>query len=196
MATWSAVARSGESVECPPTGQTIQFLETGAETGGEYATVAITVAADATRTNSVTHVHPHQTETISVQSGRMGIEYDGRERTLGPGESVTFDPGRAHAFWNAGEEPLEIETELRPAMDAELFIRFTYGLSKVGKVTESGIPMNPLRLGLLLDEFEGHVYIAGIPIALQKLGGTVLAPLARAAGYGIDLDEGYEQSAD
>jgi mannose-6-phosphate isomerase-like protein (cupin superfamily) len=194
MSTWSAVSRSGETVECPPTGQTIRFLETGTETDGAYARVAITIAAEATRTNSVTHVHPHQTETITVRSGRMGIERNGTERLLDPDESVTFEPGDSHAFWNAGDEALRIETEIRPAMDAELFIRFTYGLSQVGRVTKSGIPLNPLRLGLLLDEFEGHIYLAGLPIALQKLGAVVLAPLARAAGYGIDLDEGYQRA--
>jgi mannose-6-phosphate isomerase-like protein (cupin superfamily) len=193
MSTWSAVACSGETVECPPTGQTIRFLDTGDETDGAYARVEITIAAEATRTNSVTHVHPHQTETITVRSGRMGIERNGTERLLDPAEAVTFEPGDSHAFWNAGDEELRIETELRPAMDAELFIRFTYGLSQVGRVTKSGLPLNPLRLGLLLDEFEGHTYLAGIPIPLQKLGATVLAPLARVAGYGIALDEGYER---
>jgi len=194
MSTWSAVARSGERVECPPTGQTIRFLQTGDDTDGAAATVAITIAADAGRPNSVTHVHPNQTETITVQSGRMGIEHDGTERTLAPEESVTFEPGDSHAFWNAGDDALHIETEFHPAMDAELFIRFTYGLSQIGRVTKSGLPLNPLRLGLLLDEFEGHTYLAGLPIALQKLGAAVLAPLARAAGYAIDLDEGYERA--
>ena len=194
MASWSAVARSGETVACPPTGQTIRFLETGEETDGEYARVAITIAADATRRNSLTHVHPHQTETIAVQSGVLGIEKNGTRMTLYPGEDVTFEPGDAHAFWNAGETELDIETELRPAMQAELFIRFTYGLSQVGKVSRSGIPLNPLRLGLLLDEFEGHVYLAGLPIPLQQFGATVLAPLARAAGYSLDLDDGYERA--
>ncbi|MDS0260745.1 cupin domain-containing protein [Haloarcula sp. S1CR25-12] len=194
MASWSAVARSGETIACPPTGQTIRFLQTGAETDGEYARVAITIAADATRRNSVTHVHPHQTETIAVQSGVLGVAKNGNRGTLYPGESVTFEPGDAHAFWNAGDGELAVETELRPAMQAELFIRFTYGLSQVGRVSPSGIPLNPLRLGLLMDEFEGHVYLAGLPIPIQKFGARVLGPLARAAGYSLDLDEGYERA--
>jgi len=194
MTSWSSVARSGETIACPPTGQTIRFLETGDETDGEYARVAITIAADATRRNSLTHVHPHQTETIAVQSGLLGVEKNGNRTTLYPGEDVTFEPGDAHAFWNAGDGELDIETELRPAMQAELFIRFTYGLSQVGTVSRSGIPLNPLRLGLLMDEFEGHVYLAGLPIPLQKAGARVLGPLARAAGYSLDLDDGYERA--
>jgi len=193
MSSWSAVARSGERIACPPTGQTIRFLETGEETDGEYARVAITIEADATKRNAVTHVHPHQTETIAVQSGVLGVEQNGNRGTLYPGEDVTFEPGDAHAFWNAGDEELAIETELRPAMQAELFIRFTYGLSQVGRVSPSGIPLNPLRLGLLMDEFEGHVYIAGLPIPIQQFGARVLGPLARTVGYSLDLDDGYER---
>lgn len=190
MTTWSEVARSGGSIECPPAGQTVRFVETGAETDGERTRVEIELDADASRANSVTHVHPHQRETITVQSGRLGVEVNGVPDELGPGESVTFERGDAHAFWNAGDEPLHIQTDLEPAMDSELFIRFAYGLTQVGWATKSGIPLNPLRLGLLMDEFEGHVYIAGLPIPLQKLGAKVLAPVARAAGYHIDVDDG------
>ena len=191
MPSWSAVARSGDSVECRPAGQTIRFLETGAETDGEYVRVEITLEPRSTRSHAVKHVHPEQTETIAVRSGRMAVDKNGSHRTLTPGEDVTFEPGDAHAFWNAGEEELVIEVTLSPAMQTDLFMRFAFGLSQVGKTTRSGIPLNPLRLGLLMDAFEGHLYLAGLPIALQKVGATVLAPLARAAGYELDLDEGY-----
>lgn len=193
MSTWSDVARSGETVECRPAGQTIRFLETADETDGEYVRVEITLTADSTRENAVKHVHPHQEETLTVRSGRMGIDHDGSLETLGPDEHVTFPPGDEHAFWNAGTERLRIEVELRPAMQTGLFMRFAFGLSKVGWTTRSGIPLNPLRLGLLMDEFDGHLYLAGVPISIQKLGARTLGPLARLSGYSIDLDDGYER---
>lgn len=190
MVSWSEAARSGETIECPPAGQTVQFLQTGADTDGELTRVAIELAVESTRENAVKHIHPHQEETITVQSGRMGVDVDGARDVLGPDESVTFEPGDAHAFWNAGEGPLRIQTELRPAMDSELFMRFAFGMSQVGWTTRSGVPLNPLRLGLLMDEFEGHLYIAHLPVPLQKLGAKVLAPIARVVGYSIDIDEG------
>lgn len=193
MPSWSAVARSGDSVECRPAGQTIRFLETGEETDGEYVRVEITLESRSTRSHAVKHVHPKQTETIAVQSGAMAVEKNGTRMTLYPSEDVTFEPGDAHAFWNAGDEELTIEVTLSPAMQTDLFMGFAFGLSQVGKTTRSGIPLNPLRLGLLMDAFEGHLYLAGLPIPIQRFGATVLAPLARAAGYSLDLDDGYER---
>ena len=193
MSAWSDVARSGETVECRPAGQTIRFLETADETGGDYVRVEITLVIDSTRENAVKHVHPQQEETLTVQTGTMGIDHNGRRDTLGPDESVTFIAGDAHTFWNAGTEELRIEVELRPAMQTDLFMRFAFGLSKVGWTTRSGIPLNPLRLGLLMNEFDGHLYLAGIPLPIQKLGAQTLGPLARLCGYSLDLDDGYQQ---
>lgn len=193
MSSWSAVARSGETVECPPAGQEIRFVETSDETSGEYVRVEITLAVESTRDHAVKHVHPQQTETLTVRTGTMGIEKNGDRETLTPGEDVTFEPGDAHVFWNASDEKLRIGVELRPAMQTDLFMRFAFGLSQVGMTTRSGIPLNPLRLGLLMDEFEGHLYIAHVPIPLQRLGARILAPLARYCGYSLDLDSGYER---
>lgn len=194
MPSWSSVAQSGESITCPPAGQEITFLETADQTNGEYVRVAISLTEGSTRAHAVKHVHPHQEETITVRSGRMSIDKNGERYILEPGESVTFEPGDAHAFWNGGMEELRIEVELRPALQTELFMRFAFGLSQVGKTTRSGIPLNPLRLGLLMDEFDGHLYLAGIPISLQQIGARILGPLARLAGYSLDLDKGYERS--
>lgn len=194
MSSWSTVAQSGETVRCPPAGQEIEFLQTAQETDGEYVRVEISLTEGSTREHAVKHVHPHQEETITVQSGRMGIDRNGERDILDSGEHVTFEPGDAHAFWNTGGEELRIEVELRPAMQTELFMRFAFGLSQVGTTTRSGIPLNPLRLGLLMDEFEGHLYIAHVPIPLQRLGAQILGPIARAWGYSLDLDEGYERS--
>ena len=196
MSAWSDVARSGETVECRPAGQTIRFLETADETSGDYVRVEITLAIDSTRENAVKHVHPQQEETLTVQTGTMGTDHNETRDTFGPDESVTFGAGDAHAFWNAGTEELHIEVELRPAMQTDLFMRFAFGLSKIGWTTRSGIPLNPLRLGLLMDEFDGHLYLAGIPVPIQKLGARTLGPLARLCGYSLDLDDGYQRQGE
>lgn len=196
MSSWPEAARRGETIECPPAGQTVRFLETGSDTDGELTRVEIELAVDSTRENAVKHVHPQQRETITVRSGRMGVDVNGDRDVLTSGESVSFEPGDAHAFWNVGDEQLRIETELRPAMDSELFMRFAFGLSQVGWTTRSGIPLNPLRLGLLMDDFEGHLYIAHVPVPLQKLGAKVLAPIARAAGYTIDVDDSIHTTSE
>jgi quercetin dioxygenase-like cupin family protein len=195
MSSWSDVAQAGEVIECPPARQTIEFLETGDDTDGEYLRVEITLAEDATRERAIEHVHPHQEETLIVLDGRLGIEWNGERQVLSAGETVTFEKGDAHAFWNAGDTELLIQFEIRPALQTELFMRFAFGLTQIGETTKSGIPLHPLRLGLLLDEFDGHLYLAGIPVWLQKIGGSVLGPLARLRGYTLDLDDGFERPA-
>lgn len=112
MSSWSTVAQSGETVSCPPAGQTIRFLETATETDGEYVRVEITLEVGSTRDHAVKHVHPHQTETITVRSGEMGIDKNGNKNVLHASEAVTFHPGDAHAFWNSGDEELSIEVAL------------------------------------------------------------------------------------
>jgi len=194
MSSWAAVAQAGETIACPPAGQEITFLETAEGTDGEYIRVASTLAGESGRAHALRHVHPQQTETVTVQSGTLGVEKNGDRRTLTDDEQVTFEPEDTHAYWNAGDGKLRIEIELRPAMQTEQFMRFGLGLSQVGRTTRSGIPLNPLRLGLLMDEFEGHLYVAGIPVALQRLGAKILGPMARAWGYSLDIDEGYERS--
>lgn len=196
MSSWSDAAHAGKTVNCPPAGQRITFLETADDTDGEYVRVEITLEVRSTRDHAVKHVHPHQTETITVRSGRMCVDRNGETWDLQTGESVTFEPGDAHAFWNSGDEELVIEVALRPAMQTDLFMRFAFGLSQVGRTTRSGIPLNPLRLGLLMDEFDGHLYLAGIPVPIQKLGARILGPLARFSGYSLDLDEGYERTVE
>lgn len=194
MTSWAAVAEAGETITCPPAGQEITFLETAEETDGEYIRVRSTLDGGSGRAHAVNHVHPQQTETITVQSGELGVERNGDRLGLTDGDHVTFEPGDAHAYWNAGDGELRIEIKLSPAMQTAQFMRVGFALSQVGKTTRAGIPLNPLRLGLVLDEFDGHLYVTGIPLSLQRLGARILGPIARAVGYSLDLDEGYEQS--
>ena len=50
------------------------------------------------------HVHHLQSETITVQSGRIGYVVAGEpERFAGPGDTAHFAAGVPHRFWNAGD---------------------------------------------------------------------------------------------
>src|SRR3954471_22106964 len=66
------------------------------------------------------HVHKLQTEVIRVDRGRIGVEIAGADPVFaGPGETLTFDPGVVHRFWNAGDEDLELTGEVFPADNLE-----------------------------------------------------------------------------
>ena len=69
------------------------------------------------------HVHWPQTETLRVESGRIGYTIAGEaDRFAGPGEIVSFGPGVEHRFWNAGDEPLRCVGEIHPALNVEYFL--------------------------------------------------------------------------
>ena len=49
------------------------------------------------------HFHPHLIERFSVVRGRLSARIGGQSLSLGPGQSVTIEPGVAHDWWNASD---------------------------------------------------------------------------------------------
>ncbi|WP_207450815.1 helix-turn-helix domain-containing protein [Roseomonas marmotae] len=52
----------------------------------------------------------------TVLAGRLGIEIDGREYALDPGDSFAFSASAALRFWCIGDEPTELIWVVAPAM--------------------------------------------------------------------------------
>lgn len=77
------------------------------------------------------HVHHLQEESLTVVEGRLAWQRPGEEvRYAGPGETVTFAPGEAHKFWNAGETELRCTGYACPPHNAEWFLRALYESQK------------------------------------------------------------------
>jgi quercetin dioxygenase-like cupin family protein len=73
------------------------------------------------------HVHHLQEESLTVEHGTMGYQREGQaEQTAGPGETVTFPPGDAHRFWNAGDEELVCSGTIRPPDNVEYYLTEIY----------------------------------------------------------------------
>ena len=69
------------------------------------------------------HVHNHQEEALTIRQGRLGyLRSGGQPRFAGPGETIVFEPGEAHKFWNAGGEDLLGTGYIRPADNVEYFL--------------------------------------------------------------------------
>jgi hypothetical protein len=69
-------------------------------------------------------------------------------------------------------------------------MRVTYGLARDGApVTGSGMPLNLLRLAILLEEYDDMLFLAVLPLWLQLAGLRALAPVGRAIGYGNSYPE-------
>jgi quercetin dioxygenase-like cupin family protein len=172
--------RKGQTIENPITGERLRFLETSAETNGEYVLVETTVQPNGFV--AAAHVHPYQTETFEIESGTLAFKLDGEEIVAGPGESVTVPAGSAHRFWNAGDTEAVFVCQVRPALGFERLIETMFGLAADGKTNKKGMP-NPLRLAVIANAHFDDVRLPFPPQWLQKAGLALGAPLGRLMGY-------------
>jgi len=177
------------TVEAPRSGKRVRYLETADSTDGEVARFEMWLRPPPDSHGPMRHVHPKQDEYLEVRDGTLGVWHEGTTRRLGPGDSVTIPAGTRHRFWNAGDDELHVVGEVRPALDTERFMYVTYGLAGDHAATGSGMILNPLRLAPVLDEYDDLLYLAYVPILLQRLAIRLLAPVGRALGYTADYPE-------
>lgn len=174
------MARSGDVLQHPVTGERVVWRKVAQDTNGQllqgdlFAQPGGFVAAE--------HIHPKQEERFEVVSGRLTVRIDGRESALGPGDVTIVRPGQPHVWWNAGEDEVHVLGELRPALRTEMFFETFFGLATDGKTNRKGLP-NPLRLAVLMREFEDEVRLARPPFAIQKVLFGSLGMVGRVLGY-------------
>jgi hypothetical protein len=72
--------------------------------------------------------------------------------------------------------------EFRPALRTEVFFETFFGLASDGKTNRKGLP-NPLRLAVLMREFEDELHLARPSVKLQRALFGPLAALGRVLGY-------------
>jgi mannose-6-phosphate isomerase-like protein (cupin superfamily) len=173
--------RTGDTIQNPITGERITFLATSADTDGEACVVEVVVEPHGSV--AAAHVHPYQSERFAVASGSLALKAGRRRLTLGAGEVATVEPGTAHKFWNAGEEPVRFVCEIRPALQFESLLETMFALAADGKTNRKGFP-NPLRLAVIAKAHFDTVRLPLPPAWMQAAGLALGAPLGRLLGYG------------
>jgi quercetin dioxygenase-like cupin family protein len=174
------MARQGDAIENPVTGERITFLETSRDAGGELLRLEWSLEPDGFLPGA--HTHPHQQEHFEVLSGTLGVRVGRRKYRLGASEAMVVPPGVVHSWWNEGDEMLHCMVEFRPALDMESVFETSFGLARDGKVSKKGVP-SPLQIIALLDEYEDELGIPWVPERVQHAIVSRLAPLARRRGY-------------
>ncbi len=122
------------------------------------------------------HVHHRQREVLTVEEGRIGYQrLDGVSHFAGPGETVAFEAGDAHRFWNAGDTPLRCTGIIEPIENIEYFLGEIFAAQQ-----RAGAP----RVGLfdaafLLTRYRSEFTILEIPGPVQRL----LFPIIVALGH-------------
>jgi quercetin dioxygenase-like cupin family protein len=174
------MARRGQEIEHPVTGERAVFLDTAADTNGELVRMEFFVRPGGFV--AAEHVHPKQEERFEVREGTVRFRIGGEEREIRAGENAVVPPGTPHVWWNAGDDELRMIVEVRPALRFEPFLETWFALGKAGKTNAKGMP-NPLQLFVVMSEYRDEIRGARPPFALQRIAFALVVPIGRALGY-------------
>jgi quercetin dioxygenase-like cupin family protein len=187
------MAKVGEEILNPRTGQRMIFLQTGKETNGELLSNESynPPAGDA----EPEHTHPFQESGAEVISGSLRFRVGSEERSLKAGESITIPANTPHFFWNDGDEEAHFIGWFRPALKIERFFEAFFGLAQDGKLNEKGLP-SMLQLAVMVPHFGDEIRLTSPPWAVQKATFGALAPIGRLLGYRPEYPYPYGGSVD
>lgn len=173
--------RAGDWIENRVTGERFTWLETAAETGGASTRFRLDVKPGGFVSGE--HVHPRSAESFTVRSGELTLRLSGAQSVLGPGMSSTAPAGVRHVWWNAADEPLSVEVEVRPAARTEEFLTTWAGLGQWGKMNEKGMP-NLIWASVVTKEFSDS-FSPAVPAFVLKAVIPLLAAIGRMLGYRV-----------
>lgn len=177
------MAKSGEVLENPTTGQRIIFRRTSGETAGELLEVE-SIYTSPSPSRPPTHYHPAQEEIFRVLAGELHVVINGRQRVLKKGETLVIAEGARHQMW-AEEAGVRANWQTRPALKSEAFFETMFGLAAQGKTNEKGAP-NLLQAAVIARAYSDEFRLARPPWPVQRLLFALLAPVGRLLGYQAD----------
>lgn len=126
------------------------------------------------------HVHHRQEEALTVRSGTLSYQTEGASpQTAGPGATVTFAPGVAHKFWNAGTDELSCVGYVRPPENFEYFLTQIYDSSRKHGGKRPGLYDAAFLLSRYRDEFD----MLELPPPVRRLVMPVVARLGSVLGW-------------
>jgi len=177
------------SIENPKNKDTVTFLATGRQTGGERTVLEVVLAPGG---RNALHYHTTFAEHFIALDQPLQLATRDGDITLAPGESFTAQPMVLHAFFNDRDHPVRFRVELRPANESfELFLQVAYGLINDTFTLPGGFPINPLYLGVL--SRLGDTRYRGILGAMMPIA-SLMARIAKAVGTERRLVEKYGQT--
>src|SRR4051794_40500144 len=175
------MARVGQTIEQPLSGERLTFLETAETTGGEFLKISMEMAPGGIL--GAAHVHPRAQEEFEIVTGRIQIKTSGKTRVADAGESISVPRGADHIWGNPFDEPATVAITLRPALKMETFFETAFGLASDGKLNPKTQMPSFLQLILIAHEYRDDTTLPGVAGVATRGLGAVLAPLARARGY-------------
>jgi mannose-6-phosphate isomerase-like protein (cupin superfamily) len=172
------VARAGDVLENPATGERLVFLRTAADGDVLEYELEFVPRGFAARD----HLHPLQEERHEVLEGSLGIIVNGHELRLAPGDVGTVAVGAPHRIFATQDAPLKARFTSTPALESEVLLETLFGLARDGKVGKRGDP-SVLQLAVIFDEFSELGRPTKPSPAVQRALFAPLAALGRVRGY-------------
>lgn len=153
-------------------GETIIFHELIQEPDGEKLVGENFVMPQC---GSPMHVHLLQEEGFTVAKGKMGYQILGQpERFAEEGETVIFDKGTPHRFWNAGDDVLNCKAWVKPVYSYSYFLQAVFNAqNKSGKAQPA-----LFDAAYLITRYKSEYDMLEIPVPVKKL----VFPIVYAVG--------------
>jgi quercetin dioxygenase-like cupin family protein len=175
------MAKVGEEMVNPVSGERFVWRHTAASTGGAYCEFDLHLSEGAVV--AAPHVHPAQQERFEVKSGLIRLRSEDREELLSAGDVRTIEPGTTHAWGNAASGETLVTVRLTPALRSEALFTSFCRVASEGHANAKAMPRNPLRLAVLAHEYRDVARLpgaAGTAPALAIFGAA--ARVGRAFG--------------
>ncbi len=182
----SAAGEAQRRIYNPVQKDSVTFLKTSDETGGEYTRIEVEAAPGG---GTVPHYHVTYEEQFEVVEGALEVTVGGTTRTLLPGERALAPLNTRHHWRNLTGGPTRFLVELRPASAGfEKALKAGYGLARDGRTNAKGIPKNLYHLAVLLEWSEQR--LPGAFTVAEPLF-RLLARRARRKGVDRELEARY-----
>jgi quercetin dioxygenase-like cupin family protein len=174
------MARPGDELVNPVTGQRLLFRRTSRDTNGELLEVEAVYPPKGSP--PAEHYHPSQEERFEILSGRIKVHIGDTLYTCGPGGSFTIPASMPHRMWNESDEDARFVWQTRPALKTERLFETFWGLARDGKTDRRGLP-GVLQIAVIIREYEDEYRLVRPPEAFQKAVLGPMAVLGRWLGY-------------
>jgi quercetin dioxygenase-like cupin family protein len=174
------MARQGDMITNPRTGQRMIFLQTGRETNGKLLEIESFNPKSVMR--EPIHVHPKQESSAEIISGKLHFLVDGKEKIIGEGEKIIIPAGVPHCFWNEEDTEANSIQKFSPALTIDGFFESFFALAKDGKLNDKGMPPF-LLLPLMGLKHQDDIRVINPPWPVQLITYYLLAPISFLLGY-------------
>jgi quercetin dioxygenase-like cupin family protein len=144
------MAKAGDVLENPFTGQALTFRRTTAQTAGEL--LEVESSWESAGSEPPEHYHPHQEEHFEVLEGELRARVGDVDHTVRAGETLEVPPGTPHAMWNPGPGRTRAVWQTRPALKTEAFFEMVWGLAQATKANDPESP-SPDEAAAMMDEY-------------------------------------------